>query len=118
MLRRSSVFEYIEAFYNGVRRHSTVHYQSPSDFERGLSKSGCLAGSVHQTGSIPERFYMWSLAHVIARAMQLGLMSACITRSAPSASVSNHRDTQHWRRQPQHGVRRAPGSYGMPAAHG
>jgi putative transposase len=34
---RSNVFEYIEAFYNRVRRHSTINYQSPNDFERGLS---------------------------------------------------------------------------------
>jgi len=36
---RSKVFEYIEAFYNRVRRHSTINYQSPIDFELGLSKS-------------------------------------------------------------------------------
>jgi transposase InsO family protein len=36
---RSSVFQYIEAFYNRVRRHSTINYQSPSDFELGRSKS-------------------------------------------------------------------------------
>jgi len=34
---RSVVFEYIEAFYNRVRRHSTINYQSPNDFERELS---------------------------------------------------------------------------------
>jgi transposase InsO family protein len=34
---RSIVFEYIEAFYNRVRRHSTINYQSPNDFERELS---------------------------------------------------------------------------------
>jgi putative transposase len=31
---RSNVFEYIEAFYNRVRRHSTISYKSPNDFER------------------------------------------------------------------------------------
>jgi putative transposase len=36
---RSSVFQYIEAFYNRARRHSTINYQSPIDFEIGLSKS-------------------------------------------------------------------------------
>ena len=30
---RSSVFEYIEAFYNRVRRHSTINYRSPINFE-------------------------------------------------------------------------------------
>jgi len=31
---RASVFEYIEAFYNRQRIHSSLGYQSPSDFER------------------------------------------------------------------------------------
>ncbi len=33
---RSAIFEYIESFYNWVRRHSTLDYLSPVDFE--LSK--------------------------------------------------------------------------------
>lgn len=36
---RSNVFEYIEAFYNRVRRHSTINYQSPTAFEMVMSKS-------------------------------------------------------------------------------
>jgi transposase InsO family protein len=36
---RTSVFEYIEAFYNRVRRHSTNNYKSPNDFERDLSNT-------------------------------------------------------------------------------
>lgn len=28
------IFEYIEVFYNRVRRHSSVSYVSPLDFER------------------------------------------------------------------------------------
>jgi putative transposase len=31
----SEVFEYIEAFYNRVRRHSTLGMLSPSDYENG-----------------------------------------------------------------------------------
>jgi putative transposase len=31
----SEVFEYIEAFYNRARRHSTLGYLSPSEFENG-----------------------------------------------------------------------------------
>jgi transposase InsO family protein len=31
---RSSLFEYIEVFYNRKRKHSTLGYQSPVDFER------------------------------------------------------------------------------------
>jgi putative transposase len=30
---RASVFEYIEVFYNRVRRHSALGYQSPADYE-------------------------------------------------------------------------------------
>ena len=31
----SAVFDYIEAFYNRQRRHSTLGYLSPEEFERG-----------------------------------------------------------------------------------
>ena len=31
---RQSIFEYIEIFYNRVRRHSTLNYQSPENFEK------------------------------------------------------------------------------------
>jgi transposase InsO family protein len=30
----SAVFEYIEAFYNRSRRHSTLGYLSPEEYER------------------------------------------------------------------------------------
>jgi transposase InsO family protein len=35
---RASVFEYIEAFYNRQRIHSSLDYQSPDDFERAGTK--------------------------------------------------------------------------------
>jgi putative transposase len=31
---RASIFEYVEAFYNRVRRHSSLGYVSPAEFER------------------------------------------------------------------------------------
>jgi putative transposase len=31
---RASIFEYIEAFYNRVRRHSTLGYVAPTEYER------------------------------------------------------------------------------------
>jgi putative transposase len=31
---RASIFEYIEAFYNRVRRHSTLGYVAPAEYER------------------------------------------------------------------------------------
>ena len=33
---RASVFDYIEAFYNRVRLHSTIGYRSPADFEQAI----------------------------------------------------------------------------------
>jgi Integrase core domain len=35
---RAAVFEYIEAWYNPRRRHSTLGYLSPADFERHDAK--------------------------------------------------------------------------------
>jgi len=31
---RASLFEYVEVFYNRVRRHSTLGYVSPAEYER------------------------------------------------------------------------------------
>ncbi len=31
---QTSIFEYIEVFYNRQRRHSSINYKSPVDFER------------------------------------------------------------------------------------
>ena len=31
---RSSIFEYIEVFYNRARRHSSLGYVSPAEYER------------------------------------------------------------------------------------
>jgi putative transposase len=40
------VFEYIEAFYNPLRRHSTLGYRSPVDFENStLSPDGPTAAA-------------------------------------------------------------------------
>ncbi len=31
---RTSIFSYIEGFYNSKRRHSSLNYLAPNDFER------------------------------------------------------------------------------------
>jgi putative transposase len=31
---KASIFDYIEVFYNRVRRHSTLEYKTPDEFER------------------------------------------------------------------------------------
>ena len=33
---RTAVFEYIEGFYNPTRRHSSIGYVSPADYERAI----------------------------------------------------------------------------------
>ena len=33
---RADVFDYIEQFYNTIRRHSTIGYLSPVEFERNV----------------------------------------------------------------------------------
>ncbi len=34
----SAIFEYIEVFYNKIRRHSTIGYYSPNDYEQAFYK--------------------------------------------------------------------------------
>jgi putative transposase len=36
---RADVFDYIECFYNPLRRHSTIGYVSPMEFERVAAAS-------------------------------------------------------------------------------
>lgn len=33
-IARQSIFEYIEVFYNRIRRHSSLNYMSPLEYER------------------------------------------------------------------------------------
>ena len=46
---RSAVFDYIEGFYNPRRRHSSIGYLSPIDFERRASSG--VAGA-HQPATV------------------------------------------------------------------
>ena len=34
---RADVFDFIERFYNPIRRHSTLGYVSPAEFERAVA---------------------------------------------------------------------------------
>lgn len=47
---RSDVFDYIECFYNPTRRHSTLGYLSPVQFEKAQKTLVC----VNATGSSPS----------------------------------------------------------------
>jgi putative transposase len=48
---RADVFDYIERFYNAKRRHSTIGYLSPMEFER---RAGLAQAGVIQTGCRPR----------------------------------------------------------------
>ena len=41
---QQDVFDYLERFYNGPRRHSALGYRSPITFERQSSKARACAG--------------------------------------------------------------------------
>jgi transposase InsO family protein len=36
---KASIFEYIEAFYNRVRRHSALGYVAPDEYERAHNQT-------------------------------------------------------------------------------
>ena len=40
---RASVFEFIELFYNRVRRHSALGYLSPSEYEQAIVEEAAVA---------------------------------------------------------------------------
>lgn len=42
---RIAVFEFIESFYNPRRRHSSLGYLSPVDFERQIAEAACEPGA-------------------------------------------------------------------------
>jgi len=42
-MARTSIFEYIESFYNTRRRHSTLGHLSPSEYEELRLKGGAVA---------------------------------------------------------------------------
>src|SRR5271170_5851464 len=48
---KADVFDYIECFYNPKRRHSTIGYLSPVEFER---QAGFAQAGVNQTGCRPD----------------------------------------------------------------
>jgi putative transposase len=35
---RMAAFDYIEGFYNPIRRHSSIGYMSPADYERATAE--------------------------------------------------------------------------------
>jgi transposase InsO family protein len=49
---KASIFEYIEAFYNRVRRHSSLGYVAPDEYERTHNQT---LKTVHYSGGTPTR---------------------------------------------------------------
>ncbi|MCP2132796.1 UNVERIFIED_ORG: hypothetical protein M2187_008488 [Bradyrhizobium japonicum] len=81
------MFDYIERFYNTTRRHSTIGYLSPVEFER---KVGLAYPGVHQTGSssFTEREYM---ARPVPLALSGGKSLLSRTKFIGSAESFGHR---------------------------
>ncbi len=48
---RSAIFEYLEGFYNRLRLHSALSYQSPADYEEATMEGAAVALMlpVHET---------------------------------------------------------------------
>jgi putative transposase len=40
---KTAIFEYLEAFYNRTRVHSSLGYRSPADFEEGRIREASVA---------------------------------------------------------------------------
>ena len=57
------VFDYVERFYNPKRRHSTIGYLSPMEFER---KAGLAYVRVNETGCRPNRRAISSVSSTVA----------------------------------------------------
>jgi|GEM_PF-857571 len=66
---RANVFDYIERFYNTIRRRSTIGYLSPVEFERRIMLA---QPCVHGTGSRPS-FGFSGFALIIPRYAASGL---------------------------------------------
>jgi transposase InsO family protein len=53
---KADVFDSIESFYNAKRRHSTIGYRSPMEFEMqaGISVGGCQPNRVQASFAVTE----------------------------------------------------------------
>jgi Integrase core domain len=51
---RAAVFEYIEGWYNPRRRHSTLGYLSPAEYERHHDRVSTASVTIAGNGSVPS----------------------------------------------------------------
>jgi transposase InsO family protein len=52
---RTELFEYLELFYNGQRRHSALGYLSPRAFERKRTQEALATSTLLQLRGTPRR---------------------------------------------------------------
>ena len=80
---RAVVFEYIEPFYNRYRKHSSLGYRSPVEFEEMISPSA-PAGHVRQVKLKPPIFPSSSYAFAChSSSSARGPHGSCVLRSHP-----------------------------------
>ncbi len=76
---KADVFDYIECFYNPKRRHSTIGYLSPVEFEM---QAGLASAGVNRTGCRP--FLGIITDHLQPESVSCGFVPATLPSSFPS----------------------------------
>ncbi|MGJ4727893.1 IS3 family transposase [Luteimonas sp. SDU101] len=85
---RLAVFDYIEAFYNRARMHSSLDYQSPAQDEERLNRLGmCPRSTVRRTGITPNRSF-WSRQIDLAPRPSLSKSSTILDNRKPRPSAN------------------------------
>ena len=88
---RTAIYEYLEVFYNRRRRHSSLGYRSPADYERRYHQQAAIPDAasptrVYRTGSTPLVESAWAYQHRPAVGLELrerhqGLDPAVLARA-------------------------------------
>jgi hypothetical protein len=83
---KADVFDYIERFYNPKRRHSTIGYMNPMEFERqaglayaGVNRTGCSASDKDEEAAMFCRFMQHLHSGSLVAVHVLGSASSAVS---------------------------------------